>query len=121
MKLLSKILAVTLLLSSVSQAIPMEVFKSKNAARFNNFGITMKAKIRKINCSYSLSYGSRSKKACRVTAQHKLKGQRDQAIFLVFDKFYEKKLHRLKATNSYRFVSCTYTHKKKMMGDCSIK
>jgi hypothetical protein len=118
---ISKVIIATVIASSIAQAIPIEQFKSKNGARFNNFGVTMKAKIRSINCNHSVGYGKKSRRACRVSAQHKMKGQRDQPIFLTFDKYYEKKLRKLQAIGNYRFVSCTYTHKKKLMGDCSIK
>jgi len=107
--------------TSFSMAVPIEQFKSKHSARFNNFGVTMMAKVKTINCNYKLGFGKSSRQVCRVLASHQMKGKSDQSIHLVFDKFYAKKLHHLKRLNNYRFVSCTYTHSKKVMGDCSIK
>lgn len=110
-----------LLVSSFSSAIPIELFKSKSGARFNNFGVTMKAKIQRIDCNYALGYGKNARKSCKVLAKHQMKGESDQDIFLLFDKYYEKKLQNLMRQGSYRFTSCTYTHKKRLMYDCSIK
>jgi hypothetical protein len=115
-----KPIIVLITLCSFTQAITIELFKSKNPARFNNFGVTMKAKINSIDCNYRVGYG-KGRKSCRATAQHQLKGQRDQAIYLVFDKFYASKLQMMQKQGGYRFVSCVYTHKKKLMGDCTIK
>ena len=118
---LNRIFLVLTVTLSLSMAIPIELFKSKNGARFNNFGVTMRAKIMSIDCNYTLGYGKSSRKACRVAAMHQMKGKRDQNIHLVFDKFYANKLQRMKKQGGYRFVSCTYTHKRKIMGDCTIK
>ena len=118
---LSNVFITLIVSTTLSMAIPIELFKSKNGARFNNFGVTMKAKIMNIDCSYVLGYGKSSRKACRALAMHKMKGKRDQSIHLVFDKFNAHKLQKMKNAGNYRFVSCTYTHKKKIMGDCSIK
>lgn len=116
-----KLIVVIALSSSLLMAIPIELFKSKNGARFNNFGVTMKAKLSSIDCTYALGYGKSARKSCKALAKHKMKGQRDQDIQLVFDKFYEKKLQDFMRQGSYRFVSCTYTHKKRLMYDCTIK
>jgi len=120
MKLIRNIVILALS-ASLLMAIPIELFKSKNGARFNNFGVTMKAKPTNIDCHYTLGYGKNARKSCKVLAKHQMKGQRDQDIYLVFDKFYEKKLQNFMRQGSYRFVSCTYTHKKRLMFDCSIK
>ena len=117
----SRIFLITSLTLSLSMAIPIELFKSKNAARFNNFGVTMKAKIISIDCNYVQGYGKSSRKACRATAIHKMKGKRDQNIRLIFNKFHANKLVQMKKQGGYRFVSCTYTHKKRIMADCTIK
>ena len=116
-----KNIIVLALSTSFLMAIPIELFKSKNGARFNNFGVTMKAKLNSIDCHYTLGYGNKARKSCKVVAKHQMKGQRDQDIYLVFDRFYEKKLQNFMRQGTYRFVSCTYTHKKRLMFDCSIK
>ncbi len=120
MKLLNY-MVVSVLMCSALQAIPIELFKSKNAARWNNQGVTMQAKIISIDCNYKVGYGNNAPNACRAKAYHKLKGQRDQGIFLIFDKYFANKLQALQRQGDYRFVSCVYTHKKKIMSDCTIK
>ena len=120
MKLIRKIIILALS-TSFLMAIPIELFKSKNGARFNNFGVTMKAKLTTMDCHYTLGYGKSARKSCKVLAKHKMKGQRDQDIHLVFDRFYEKKLQNFIRQGNHRFVSCTYTHKKRLMYDCTIK
>ena len=116
-----RIIFLFLLSFSLAKAIPIELFKSKNGARFNNFGVTMKAKIQNIDCHHTLGYGKSARKTCKVYVLHKMKGKRDQSISLIFDRFYAKKLQRLQQEGNYRFVSCTYSHKRRIMRDCTIK
>lgn len=102
-------------------AVSIEQFKTKNAARYHNYGVTMQAKIGPIDCTKMLGYGKKAKKACFVVAKYKRKGKTDDTIFLYFPPVYQPKLVQVHQTGRYGFIACQYTHKTKRFKECSIK
>ncbi len=120
MSYLVKTLTSWIVVSSLLEAVPIELFKSKHPSRFDNYGVTMWAKIRSVDCTHMIGYGKRERQSCRVTADYRTKGKPDQMIILIFDKRQEMTLNALK-NRDYRFISCVYGHKKRRMDECVVK
>lgn len=118
---MKKVIASLIIGASFAQAIPIEVFKSKPAARFHNYGVTMNAKIKSIDCTKVIGYGAKARQACFAIANYKRKGKMDDTIYLYFDKSYQNRLNQFIQAQRYGFVACTYTHKTKRLKQCSIK
>lgn len=119
MKKLSLILLVS---ATFSQAIPIEVFKSKPAARFNNYGVTMNAKIKSMDCTKIVGYGNRAKKVCMTVTSYKRKNSSmDGTSYLYFNLSDRNTLQTFINSGRYGFIACTYTHKTRHLQDCSIK